>query len=534
MKTAWTPEEGNKNDDEYAGYLKRLNARVAGLIASGKKLFLTDVSQADLWEAYIEGFSGEDRQEHNCRCCKTFIERYGSAVYIQEDGTVKSAMWDPSEAPGRYTLPVQRLQALAETGKVTDALVSSMSLLGQSETGVWSHFHLTLPKAYLHPMNGKLNADQRAAEIKEDVKNVKRALAEFRLPNLGKALVLLQQDALYRAEKVLGPVQWLHDLQLAVALFKGKRADNLIWDAVASAPPAFCHPRSSMAGTLLEDLEKGLPFETVKKSFAAKMKPDAYQRPQAAPTEGNIKRGEEIIEKLGVARSLERRFARLEEVQLIWKPTAADLPAAPGGVFGHLKAKGAEPVQPLKIPSVNISFEKFCKTVLDKATKLEVFVHPTAAFFGVLTAEHEDAPPILQWDEKESRNPFSWYTYSGGSRASQWGMKDGRYAEVSGVMLQPTLWAGDKYAHQGKGAVFIVEGCQDSLESGNALFPECLISDLREIRSTIEAYSSEAKVGGREKASANGLGMTDSGKSRRDVRATIGGQVFGYMIDRWD
>ena len=47
------------------------------------------------------------------------------------------------------------------------------------------------------------------------------------------------------------------------------------------------------------------------------MDPLKYQRPQVTPGTGNVARAEEIVEKLGIATSLKRRFARLEELQTI-------------------------------------------------------------------------------------------------------------------------------------------------------------------------------------------------------------------------
>lgn len=532
---------GNQEDVEYDAFLKKINDRVATLIADGRHLFLTDIEPAGLWGAYILAFMEDkaDQQYHTCNTCRHFIERYGNVVVINDDGTVEPALWHEDITPARYREAVKAMRRLVLTGIVTGPLVSSEEVLGHAKTGIWSHLHLRLPQDYVFPKTKVQTAGQKAAELREDHKNMKRALAEFPLELLNKALTLLEQDALYRSEKVRGPVAWLQSLQnaLVVTKAKGKVRDNIIWQAVASAPTGYCHPRSSMAGTLLEDLEKGLDFENVSKRFAAKMHPLAYQRPQAAPTAGNIKRGEEIIEKLGLTRSLERRFARLDEVQTIWKPKAQEAAPTTGGVFGHLKPKDTTELPSMSVPPTHITFEKFVKTVLDKATALEVYVSGgRMPFYGTVTAEHADAPPIFQWDSLENRNPVSWYTYNGGSSAEQWGIAGGKFHPVSGVMLQPTMWAGEKFEHQGKGAVLIIDGASDTRDGGNGLFPECLIADLREVRATIEAYSRSAKIGGKDTAGANGIGISGSAKAPPSVhvRATINGQRLEYIIDRWD
>lgn len=491
--------------------------------------------------AYILAFMDdkEDQQYHTCNACRHFIERYGNAVVINDDGSIEPALWHESITPPHYQNAVKAMRNLVLTGIVTGPLVSSEEVLGHAKTGVWSHLHLRLPKAYLFPKTKVLTAGQKAAELREDHKNMKRALAEFSFELLGKALTLLEQDALYRSEKVRGPVAWLHQLQGALQHLKakGKQRDNIIWNAVASAPTGYTHPRSSMAGTLLEDLAAGMDFDAVQKRFAAKMHPLAYQRPQAAPTEGNIKRGEEIIAKLGLQRSLERRYATIEEVELIWRAKPEEPKTQEGGVFSHLKPKGKEDLPAMDVPPTHITFQKFVATVLGKATALEVYVSGgRMPFYGTVTAEHADAPPIFQWDLPDARNPVSWYTYHGGTTADQWGIAGGKFQPVSGVMLQPTMWAGEKFEHHGKGAVLIIPGAVDSRDGGNGLFPECLISDLHEVRATIEAYSKKALIGGKDKASANGIGISGSAKAppQVHVRATINGQRMEYIIDRWD
>ena len=87
------------------------------------------------------------------------------------------------------------------------------------------------------------------------------AMGEFTREHLETALTLLKTDSLYRSEKVLGQTEWLHGLHVARAAAHGSAANaNVVWRAVATAPAGFCHPRSSMIGTLLEDIAAGKDF----------------------------------------------------------------------------------------------------------------------------------------------------------------------------------------------------------------------------------------------------------------------------------
>lgn len=60
----------------------------------------------------------------------------------------------------------------------------------------------------------------------------------------------------------------------------------------------------------------------------------------------------------------------------------------------------------------------------------------------------------------------------------------------------------------GEGAFFILKDCRDLNTPHLCLFPEFLKHELREIRSTIEAYSQAGKMGGAAEASACGLKIT--------------------------
>jgi hypothetical protein len=291
-----------------------------------------------------------------------------------------------------------------------------------------------------------------------------------------------------------------------------------------------------MIGTLLDDITSGLSFEVVSRRFAEKMNPLQYQRPQVQPKAGNIAQAEKIVEKLGIANSLIRRFARVEELVAVWKPKVKkELPQS-GGIFGHLKAKNTGKETPINmdIPPVTMTLDKFMRTVLPYANSIEYYAKNSDNYSAILTAYHEDSTPIIQWDNEEQRNPFSWYVYSGGSPASSWNLSRG-YCKVTAITLQPSMWYSDN-EHQGKGIFFILEGAKDTRykNAGSGLFPEILKSELREIRSTIESYSKGETVRGFDEASACGVKLEASRNWDTTLRVTTDEGTAIYKLDRWD
>lgn len=521
---------GNYNDHGYEDFLARFRAAFLTQIQNGAEpLFTTDAE--GLFTAYLEAFpEGQERQHHNCSACRHFIERYACLVTIDEMGLTTPAVLSIED--DQYAAAIAAMTKIVRKAKVTGVFLSSASVLGQPETGAWRHMSVELPKSMLH-QKLTLTAGQAMAEKREDFININRALAEFTVPMLEQALTLLKTDSLYRSEKVLGQAQWLHDLHLAREAAKNER--NATWRAIAVAPAGFCHPRASMIGTLLEDIAAGKDFAEVSRAFKAKMHPLQYQRPQAAPDAGAIKQAEKIVEQLGAAGSLARRFARLEEVETIWKPKAPEVPKREG-VFGHLKAKGEVEPAAMRVPPATMTWEKFARTVLPEADRIEFNARAYRDnYTALVTAANADAPPILQWDTLERRNPVSWYAWNGGASPDQYGLSLGGWYPVSAVTLKPSMW-GDpsKHTHQGEGVIFLIEGARETRMAGAALFPEILKSEFHGIRSVIEAYSANAEIEGMESATACGIALFKGSGWAHVFRVTSKGHAIDYQLDRWD
>lgn len=521
---------GNYNNHGYEAFLARFNSRFLNNIQSGAEpLFTTDAE--GLFAAYLESFpEGEKRQHHNCSACRHFVDRFAGLVTIDEKGLTTPALLDVEDE--QYGPALAAMARIVRKAKVNGVFLSSVRVLGSPETGAWRHMAVELPKSMLHARVTQ-TAGQAMAEKREDFININRALAEFTLPMLGQALTLLKTDSLYRSEKVRGPAQWLHDLHVAKAEARNKA--NVVWRAIAVAPAGFCHPRASMVGTLLEDIAAGMDFAEVSHRFKSKMHPLQYQRPQAAPDAGAIKQAEKVVEQLGAAGSLARRFARLDEVEAIWKPTATEAPKREGA-FGHLKAKGEAETVSMRVPPATMTWEKFARTVLPEAEQIEFHVRAHRDnFTALVTAANADAPPILQWDLAERRNPVSWYVWNGGSAPAQYGLSVGNWYQIAAITLKPSMWNdATKHAHQGEGVIFIIEAARETRMAGAALFPEILKSEFHGIRSVIEAYSQNAEIAGIENATACGI-MLHKGSSWAHVfRVTTKGRAVEYQLDRWD
>lgn len=496
-------------------------------------LFTTDVD--GLFGTYLEGL-GEERALHDCHACRSFFRRYGSLAYIGEDGSLVPAMWPDREVPAIYRDAVLAIRNRISRAKVTGVFCSSDREWGTQVAGGWTHLAQSPDKRLVYTGKAK-TAGEVMAQSREDFRTLSHALGEYSGHLLREAKNLLGSDAMFRSEKVIGVAYWLADLKEKREAYRGRDRDNITWRAVATAPAGFCQPRSSMIGTLLDDLASGLSTDAVVKRFKAKMDPLLYQRPQLAPKAGNIARGEALIEKMGLAPSLQRRYARLDEVKTIWTPAPTEEPKATG-VFAKVKPRGEEQKIGRIAPPTTMTFAKFRREVLPNALKIEYV--PTSGYStycGLLTAVHADAPPILQWDsaDPEARNPVNWYVYNGGSPASAWGLIPGIAVDVTGICLKPSMWAGEELnKHQGTGALFILDGAKDQRLPGLCLFPEVLRATLHEVRATIEAFSKANHPEGADQASANGILIGSSRDEQATFVVTTRDGTARYKIDRWD
>lgn len=514
------------HDHDYDAFLAAVRDTVGTFTGP---VFTTGVE--GLWRVYLGALPAEHRQHYTCHTCQRFVDAYGGLVTIDEDGCAYS-IW-PDIAPGVFSAVAATLRARVKKAKVTGVFLSSEPAWGIAQTGAWSH--LAAPSPSVFKATALRTAFQTSAEKREDYGMLCRGLADYDAATVAKALTLLSADALYRSEKCEGVAKWLSALHQARAGLRGKARDNVTWRAVATAPAGFCHVRSTIIGTLLDDIAANKPMAAAAKSFAAKMHPLQYQRPTALPSDGQIAAAEKVVAALQSQNALARRFARLADIETAWTPR----PVAPakGGVFGHLSPAAKAESRAGDAPTVSITFEKFMRTVPDDAVVMECLVPGTGAFYALVTAADPSAPPVIQWDREEKRNPVTWYTYSGGGSAHQWNVPAGQWHPVTAISYLPFMWHGVGYDHQGEGAIFVLDGCRDTtITAGAGFFPEQLKSEYHGIRATMEAFARSATIAGREQASACGLAIRKGqrgGEVRVRVTSRSGARVV-YCVDRWD
>lgn len=418
-----TPED--RPEDRYHDFEKAIRDRFERLVAKETPLFKTNVSKDDLWKAYMSGFVDEQAKSHyECNACRLFIARYGSLAIVNEEATIVSAIWNEDEVPEFFKPSVKALRLLVEGSNIKTQFIADPieeTVLGIPQTDDWSHLYVALRRDYKYFNRDRLkNPKQVMAAKREEFGMLSRALNEYSLDTINKTIEFIKSESLYRGDKCIERAEWLKEIKLAMEAYRNQnQLKNIIWLAVAIAPTGFCAVKSSMIGTLLDDIQEGLlSYDSIKRRYDEKMDPANYMRSQNDPTANQIYEAEKTVAKLGIADSLVRRYATIEEIPdkaYVWKPQALtakkkENKSSGTSIFGHLKAKdtAVNITDASNLPTTTMTWDKFQKTVLTSAKEIYVLTDNPNRNMSILTASYPESENILQWN-----NPFSW-SYKGG------------------------------------------------------------------------------------------------------------------------
>lgn len=409
------------DNDQYPEFSKSIKTRVSSILANGVNVPLFTTDAVGLFNLFLSHMSDEGRQHYNCRTCGHFVNRFGGLVTISDTGEITPLLWDDKDVPKFFVSSVKEMKKIVSKAKITGVFLPEGKTLGVPTTGEWNHMSATLPSGMVYRPTGLKNASQKMAEKLQDFEILTSALSYYSIGNVEKAVALLKADLLNRTDRFLGVAEWLKDLYVKRSNTKNINSrNNITWLAVAKAPEGYCHVKSSVVGSLLDDISENLSHDSIIHRFKEKTNSTNYMRSTVAPTEGNKQQAERIVVEMGIANSLIRRFATFEEIpHFIWENRTvvrgqrrnADLiEEKANGVFGNIitKSKVVHTSNEVSLPSTIMTWDKFQRTVLPTAEKIEVKVDNTNRLMALVTASFEDSPNILQWD-----NTFSWYYHGG-------------------------------------------------------------------------------------------------------------------------
>jgi hypothetical protein len=216
---------------------------------------------------------------------------------------------------------------------------------------------------------------------------------------------LIAQNSLYRGAEKKKLVDAFSSMKCLFETIPVREHDLFAWQQVIGPNAWVCRMRNDVIGTLLVDLSEGIELETAVASFENKVSGTNYKRPTALITPKMRDAAKAKIEELGLMGSLDRRYARLEDVNItnvLFADRSAKTRMA-GDVFDTVPTKGYADKSFDKVEEITI--DKFISDVVPNASSLEVmFENKHVPKLVSLIAPYDlTAKTLFRWP-----NPFSW------------------------------------------------------------------------------------------------------------------------------
>ena len=369
------------------------------------QLYRVDLDRDALFSAYLDVLPEDQRQEHNCNCCKSFLRNYGDVVAIA--GGRVHTMWEfDTDAP--YDKVPEALHQLVVNAPIKGIFVSheqhlgtdyNIQIVSETENIRWEHFSFVLPKAKVH------RGDSSVAEVMgaaAGVRNVfKRSLDELTLEAIDTVLDLISQNSLPRGAEFKKVVESFRTHKVAYAdLPEGLKQELYAWEHFRDGGKI----RNTAIGTLLVNLSEDMPLDKAVKTWDTIMAPTNYRRPKALATKGMMEAAEKDFKEMGLTPALFRRHAVLDDIPLD-EVLFVDKGVRETGVFAELKQNLVENAKSFSAVE-EVPIDTFLKDILPKASNIEVLFegrHAGRLMSLIAPQTIGECPLLFNWD-----NEFSW------------------------------------------------------------------------------------------------------------------------------
>lgn len=374
-------------------------------------LFRAKVDKDLLWNTYLESFPEEERQEHNCNCCRQFIKNWGNVVAIKNNKVI--TFWD-IECEEPYNTVAANLKKLILAHPVTDLLVQTSPKLGTDKNtflradgtvGVWNHLFTVLPEKFIY--RGSSSEDTVMSDFRSTYEVFTRSLNTITPDAVAVVLELIEQNSLYRGLEFKKVVEEFQTLQNKYNKLPQNEKNAYIISHVKNSG-VVARIRNSAIGTLLVDLSEGVDLDTAVTKFEKVVAPTNYKRPTAVVTKSMIEAAQKKVKELGIEKSLSRDYAKLDDITVNNVLFVNRDLSEQVGIFDKLKENIV--INPKKFSKVEeIGIEDFISKVLPTAKSVQVLVEQKHEpnLVTLTKSKYEDAPNIFKWN-----NNFAW-AYNG-------------------------------------------------------------------------------------------------------------------------
>lgn len=396
-------------------------------------LYEVAIDKNKLFEIYLKALPEEEKQPHNCNCCRSFLNNYGNVVSIIDNKLV--TLWD-FEIAGIYSGVPKALNDYIQGRHISDVFLTKETSLGtdhnfQDKEGTvirWDHFH------HNFPLHKTYRTWKPIATEKGDLRTTKqmlsRALGTLNLDAFETVLDLIAQGSLYKGTEFKPSIVKFH--KLYKEYLQCTDTDLFCWENIYNSSARI---RNTAIGTLLVNLSEGMDINIAVGKYEALVAPTNYKRPKAIVTKAQVKQAEEAITELGLLDSLPRRHATVDDIPVTDMLYTDRNVKKSVGLFDQMKQEVQ--VNPKEFDKCEeIGIEVFISNVLPNATSVEIFLEGkhSGNFMNLIAPKIPDTESLFPWD-----NGLSW-SYNGNIADSMKERVKAAGGKVDGVLRFSLQW----------------------------------------------------------------------------------------------
>lgn len=437
----------------------KVNLKIVNFIAEAKLnnsfLYVVDVNKNELWDIYLSSFLPKDnpmfreRTEHDCNCCRQFINAVGGLVIIKPDFSIES-IWD-IEVDAIYQKSISAMHKTVLNKAIKNRWfhyehragnISNYDVAGDINSIQWDHFYCDIPNEYFKKQ--KLIASTNASH-RENYELLKSSIQLINIGALDQVIELINNKSLYRGEEFLKSIKEFRDIKAQLINEIGPLTlDNYFW-LISSKIGSASKFKNTVIGTLLVDITKGIYLEDAVAMYTSKVDPNNYHKPTALITTTMVKKAQETIEELGLKDALNRRMAVIDDVpidQVLYVDKAiksylegTDL------VFNELLQEIPDVLKTKTLNTVKeISIDEFMNDIVPQSDKVELCFDPKLKgnLMTLVTGSSDTDEKLFKWD-----NDFSW-AYNGDITDSMKERVKAHGGKVDGVLRFSLQWNEDE------------------------------------------------------------------------------------------
>lgn len=391
-------------------------------IFAERDVFEVNLDKDEFYKNYLAAFPEgtnplyKSRTEHDCSCCRSFVRGVGLAVRVK--GNSYETVWDTAVEKAHYpyneVARVLRDQILASTisrlyrkspAENRFGVQENRSMNTDGNVIIWTHFYSgPLPRHLV------VSDMSEVARHETGMNTCIRSFEELSPDAVSTVLDLIQSNSIYRGQEFGEMVKAFKREQASYFNDSSPFAQRVRVAKLAMNIPALASFRSTVIGSLVQDLSSGVSVEDAVRMYESKVAPQNYKRTSAVVTPRMINAAMTTIRELDLEPALSRRLARLEDINVrdvLWVDGSAQS-RMKGGLESMLLSAVKVPIKKSKTEGEVTSLDSFVENILPGCTSIEVKLeNKHLNNLMVLTAPVNEQKQLFKWD-----NDFAW-SYGG-------------------------------------------------------------------------------------------------------------------------